>query len=54
MEDDPVERTSDVFISYAHEDADIAQALREELVGRGLDVWIDHEQLELGRSQALA
>lgn len=54
VEGDPVPREFDVFISYAHEDADLAEGLKIELAGRGLEVWIDQERLELGRSQALA
>lgn len=34
---------TDIFISYAHEDRDIARALAGEFSARGLDVWWDED-----------
>lgn len=34
---------TDIFISYAHEDRDIAQALAGEFSARGLEVWWDED-----------
>jgi hypothetical protein len=44
----PPEATWDIFISYAHEDADTAQRLGAALKGLGWSVWID-DRLRVGR-----
>ena len=47
----PPEPTPDapaVFISYAHEDKDVAQALADALRARGCRVWIDVENMRIG------
>lgn len=40
----------DVFVSYAHEDADVALPLANHLMKNGLDVWIDKWELTVGDS----
>lgn len=40
----------DVFISYAHEDKEIAEKLLSDLSAFGLKVWYDELQLEVGDS----
>ncbi len=47
---DPVDREFDCFLSYAHEDKPLAAALSEELTARGLSVWWDETELQLGVS----
>ena len=47
---DPVDREYDCFLSYAKEDGDLANALAQELSGRGLKVWLDQTELQLGLS----
>ena len=44
------ERAGMVFLSYAHDDGDIAQRLYEDLRGQGIDVWKDdrHDALAKG------
>jgi hypothetical protein len=37
-----------VFLSYSHVDAKITEQLRHDLGEQGVQVWIDHEQLEPG------
>lgn len=44
----PQSENPDVFISYASEDREFAQALAENLVSRGLTVWYDRFVLRLG------
>src|SRR5712691_10225549 len=39
-----------VFISYAHEDADLARAVQERLKAAGFTVWIDEGALRAGDS----
>ncbi|HZF10384.1 MAG TPA: SUMF1/EgtB/PvdO family nonheme iron enzyme [Thermoanaerobaculia bacterium] len=41
---------ADVFISYAHEDEEVARPLAEALRQRGLTVWYDEYVLQLGDS----
>ncbi len=41
-------KSSMVFISYNHEDSDIARKLREALKEHGIDVWIDSETMQPG------
>lgn len=38
----------DIFISYSHEDQDFIIRLRDDLMARGFDVWIDHHSLVPG------
>lgn len=40
----------DVFISHASEDKPVVRALCSELAGRGLRVWLDEGELEIGDS----
>lgn len=40
----------DVFISYAHEDEEIAKSLADMLSKLGLEVWIDELKLKIGDS----
>ncbi len=40
-----------IFISYSHADAQLANALAQELRSRGAGIWIDTEELRLGDSQ---
>jgi hypothetical protein len=49
---DPVARAHDVFLSHTgeSEDVEVSAALRDELVARGLDVWFDGAELQLGVS----
>ena len=35
-----------VFISYMHENTDIVDRLREELTSRGIEVWIDRNEIK--------
>ena len=51
---DPVDREHDIFLSFAHEDSQTASDLRDELVARGLDVWMMDTNIVLGQSQTLA
>jgi hypothetical protein len=41
-------REPGVFVSYAHADADLVNALREALDGRGVDTWTDYRELAAG------
>ena len=34
-----------VFISYSHENSDIANRLKYDLERKGIDIWVDHEKL---------
>jgi|GEM_PF-4858076 len=43
-----MEKKYDIFISYAHEDADFALRLRDNLKQMGLKVWIDEDGLKGG------
>ena len=45
---EPLPDAPSVFISYAHEDKDIAQALADALRARGCRVWIDVENMRIG------
>jgi hypothetical protein len=47
---DPVRRQYDVFLSFATPDETAASNLRDELRGRGLDVWMVDAQVGLGES----
>jgi len=42
--------TISLFISYAHEDAGLARAIKERLEAEGFDVWIDEGALRAGDS----
>jgi hypothetical protein len=44
------ERTLSVFISYSHEDKELASALASALRKRGVGVWIDEGELKIGDS----
>lgn len=46
--DDPVTTGPAVFISYAHEDGEVAHALAVALRARGCRVWIDIEGMRVG------
>ena len=39
-----------VFISYSHEDKEFVEWLKNNLEGLGLDIWYDHQELQLGDS----
>src|SRR6266699_3626310 len=39
-----------VFVSYAHEDKELARALADALARHGLRVWIDEGELKVGDS----
>lgn len=54
VEDDPVVREHDVFLSHTSDPDDVATAesLYQELTARGLDVWFDGAELRLGESIA--
>lgn len=49
---DDVDRSSDVFISHASADNDIATKLFQALDARGVSVWVDLARLQLGFSLA--
>ena len=40
----------DMFISYAHEDKKYVLKLVKELKGRGLEIWYDELEMEIGKS----
>lgn len=42
--------TFDVFISYAHEDSEVALTIARGLENKGLNIWIDKKNLMLGDS----
>ena len=39
-----------VFLSYAHEDADVARRIAEALRGEGIEVWFDESALGGGEA----
>ena len=39
-----------MFISYAHEDKKYVLKLVKELKGRGLEIWYDELEMEIGKS----
>jgi hypothetical protein len=45
---EPTPDAPSVFISYAHEDKEVAQALADALRARGCRVWIDLENMRIG------
>ena len=43
-----IQKMQHVFISYMHEDTDIVDRLCEELTSRGINVWLDRNDIDPG------